>query len=77
MDPVVAGRPIALQSKDGHALWVSSKVLESISSLPDEVEGGVIVRDEDGNPTGETDLATGRSFYRFLSAKIYYRNISR
>ncbi|KAI0351006.1 hypothetical protein OH77DRAFT_1411838 [Trametes cingulata] len=51
-DPIVAGRPVVLQSKDGHALWVSLAVLESISPLPDEVEGGVIVRDSFGKPTG-------------------------
>lgn len=51
-DPVVAGRPIVLQSKDGHAIWVSAKVLNSIKPMPDEVEGGVIVRDGNGNPTG-------------------------
>ncbi|KAI0666716.1 amidohydrolase family-domain-containing protein [Trametes maxima] len=50
-DPIVAGRPIVLQSKDGHALWVSLAVLQSIE-LPNEVEGGVIVRDPSGKPTG-------------------------
>ena len=51
-DPVVAGRPVVLQSKDGHALWVSLAVLQSMDPLPDEVEGGVIVRDAAGKPTG-------------------------
>lgn len=49
---MVAGRLIVLQSKDGHALWVSLAVLKSMDPLPEEVEGGVIVRDADGNPTG-------------------------
>ncbi|KAF8626850.1 hypothetical protein AX15_004675 [Amanita polypyramis BW_CC] len=51
-DPVVRGRPIILQSKDCHALWVSLKGLEASSPLPNEVEGGVIMRDSDGRPTG-------------------------
>ncbi|KAI0093329.1 amidohydrolase family-domain-containing protein [Irpex rosettiformis] len=51
-DPVVAGRPIILQSKDGHALWVSQNILTAMQPLPDEVEGGVIIRDESGQPTG-------------------------
>ncbi|KAI0812390.1 amidohydrolase family-domain-containing protein [Irpex lacteus] len=51
-DPIVAGRPIILQSKDGHALWISQKILTAMQPLPDEVEGGVIVRDDLGNPTG-------------------------
>ena len=42
-----------LQSKDCHALWVSSKVIEISLPLPDVVEGGVIVRDDAGHPTGE------------------------
>ena len=52
----MAGRSIVLQSKDGHALWVSSAVLKSISPLPEEVEGGVIVRDASGKPTGASTL---------------------
>ena len=52
-DPVVRGRHIVLQSKDCHALWVSSKVIEISLPLPDVVEGGVIVRDDAGHPTGE------------------------
>ncbi|KAH8107827.1 amidohydrolase family-domain-containing protein [Cristinia sonorae] len=51
-DPDVAGRPVVLQSKDGHALWVSKTVLAAIKDMPTEVEGGVIMRDTDGNPTG-------------------------
>ncbi|KAI4521922.1 amidohydrolase 3 [Schizophyllum commune Loenen D] len=51
-DPIIQGRPIVLQSKDCHALWVSSKALEMMGELPREVEGGVIVRDAAGNPTG-------------------------
>jgi predicted amidohydrolase YtcJ len=42
-----------LESKDGHAIWVNSKILEDISPLPEDVEGGVIVRDALGKPTGE------------------------
>ncbi|KAK7472894.1 hypothetical protein VKT23_001002 [Stygiomarasmius scandens] len=51
-DPVIEGRPVVLQSKDCHALWVSSAALENSLPLPSEVEGGVIVRDRYGRPTG-------------------------
>ncbi|PPQ99746.1 hypothetical protein CVT24_009729 [Panaeolus cyanescens] len=51
-DPIIRGRPIVLQSKDCHALWVSSKAIEKSLPFPEEVEGGVIVRDQAGNPTG-------------------------
>ncbi|KAF8160976.1 amidohydrolase family-domain-containing protein [Crassisporium funariophilum] len=51
-DSVIRGRPVVLQSKDCHALWVSSKAIESSLPLPETVEGGIIVRDEGGHPTG-------------------------
>jgi predicted amidohydrolase YtcJ len=50
----VAGRPVILQSKDGHALWVSQRILAAMQPLPNEIEGGVIVRDKSGSPTGAT-----------------------
>ncbi|KAF8903036.1 amidohydrolase family-domain-containing protein [Mucidula mucida] len=51
-EPVLAGRLIALRRVDVHALWVSKRVLELAGELPSNIEGGVIVRDEKGNPTG-------------------------
>ncbi|KAG8213763.1 amidohydrolase family-domain-containing protein [Butyriboletus roseoflavus] len=51
-DPVIRGRPVVLQSKDGHALWVSKTVLQWSGPLPEDVEGGIVVRDALGNPTG-------------------------
>ncbi|CAA7270285.1 unnamed protein product [Cyclocybe aegerita] len=49
---VVAGRPVILQSRDGHAVWVSKRALDANAPYPETVEGGIIVRDEDGEPTG-------------------------
>ncbi|RDX40455.1 hypothetical protein OH76DRAFT_1412962 [Lentinus brumalis] len=51
-DPVVAGRPIMLRSKDGHAYWVSDAILQAMEPIPDEVEGGVIMRNSSGKPSG-------------------------
>jgi len=51
-DPIIRGRPVVLQSKDCHALWVSSKVIENSPPLPEVVEGGLIIRDDGGRPTG-------------------------
>ncbi|KAH0579709.1 Putative amidohydrolase ytcJ [Termitomyces sp. J132] len=51
-DPLLKGRPISLSRVDGHAKWVSPRVLELIRELPDHIEGGLIVRDADGLPTG-------------------------
>ncbi|KAI0799818.1 amidohydrolase family-domain-containing protein [Irpex lacteus] len=52
--------PISLSRVDGHALWVSPRVLElTKAQLPeqkwpsnDEVNGGEIIRDSSGEPTG-------------------------
>ncbi|KAF8972938.1 amidohydrolase family-domain-containing protein [Flammula alnicola] len=58
-DSVIRGRPVVLQSKDCHALWVSSKAIEVSLPFPEIVEGGVIVRDGVGKPTAratESDL---------------------
>jgi predicted amidohydrolase YtcJ len=51
-DPIIKGRPVVLQSKDCHALWVSHRVLELSAPFPASVEGGVILRDESGVATG-------------------------
>ncbi|KAI9442272.1 amidohydrolase family-domain-containing protein [Lactarius indigo] len=51
-DPLVRQHRVVLESKDGHAIWVNSRVLEEISPLPESVDGGVIVRDVSGKPTG-------------------------
>lgn len=54
-DPLLKGRPISLTRVDGHARWVSPRVLDIMNTLPadDEVIGGQIIRDMDGKPTGK------------------------
>ncbi|KAG1896052.1 amidohydrolase family-domain-containing protein [Suillus fuscotomentosus] len=52
MDPIIRGRPVILQSKDGHALWLSKKTFALNSPWPSEIEGGVIMKDSSGNPSG-------------------------
>jgi len=51
-EPILRGRPIALVRVDGHASWVSPRVLGLMGELPTDVDGGIIVRDADGKPTG-------------------------
>lgn len=54
LDEVAPHQPVALRSRDGHSLWVNSRVLELagiFANTPDPA-GGVIVRDERGHPTG-------------------------
>jgi len=67
-DPGIAGRPVILQSRDGHAIWVSRRTLEENAPYPDQVEGGVIFRDDRGNPTGEFCC-----FYIYISTPVCFR----
>ena len=54
LDNVVNDRPVVLSRVDGHAIWVNSKVLElaGITAQTKVPEGGEIIKDEFGNPTG-------------------------
>jgi predicted amidohydrolase YtcJ len=49
---MLKGLPIVLSRIDVHALWVSQAVLDAMGALPETVDGGHIVRDADGKPTG-------------------------
>jgi len=51
-DPKLKDRLISLTRIDGHARWVSPAVLRLMPNLPEEVDGGLIVRDKQGKPTG-------------------------
>ena len=69
--PLIKGRPVILQSRDGHAIWVSRATLDANAPFPDSVEGGVILRDESGELTGSLIFAfayvhTWRVFIRCI-----------
>ncbi|KAH9450687.1 hypothetical protein Pst134EB_018212 [Puccinia striiformis f. sp. tritici] len=53
-EPKLRDRKIVLRRIDYHAYWVSSAILDSVLAEhpPLNVEGGEIVRDQDGHPTG-------------------------
>ncbi|KAG0707174.1 amidohydrolase family-domain-containing protein [Suillus ampliporus] len=51
-EPLLRGRRISLARIDIHAAWVSNRVLQLMAPLPEEVDGGLIIRDEHGKPTG-------------------------
>jgi predicted amidohydrolase YtcJ len=51
LDEIEPDRPAILVSKDYHALWLNSRAL-ALAGGDLEVEGGVVVRDEHGDPTG-------------------------
>ena len=50
--PILRGLPISLARIDIHAEWVSPAILTLLGDLPDTIDGGEIVRDESGKPTG-------------------------
>lgn len=54
LDKVISDRPVVLARVDGHAIWVNSKALElgGISAATKAPQGGEIIKDEFGNPTG-------------------------
>lgn len=54
LDEVCEDKPIIIMSGDGHSKWVNSKALEmaGITKDTEDPDGGIIVRDDDGNPTG-------------------------
>ncbi|WP_440999605.1 amidohydrolase [Fodinibius sp. SL11] len=54
LDEVVSDRPVWLSRVDGHAGWANSKAMEiaGITAETKSPEGGKIIRDENGEPTG-------------------------
>lgn len=55
IDKVSPNNPVILSRIDGHAIWVNSKALEIArkrSDLSIEVDGGIVLKDRSGNPTG-------------------------
>jgi predicted amidohydrolase YtcJ len=51
LDGVTGEAPAALWAKDYHSLWLNSAAL-ALAGADLEAEGGVVERDEDGQPTG-------------------------
>jgi predicted amidohydrolase YtcJ len=66
---VIRGRPVILESKDGHAFWVSGATLDANAPYPDSYPGGTIVKNSQGQANGclfvllcidcDTELALG------------------
>lgn len=54
LDSVVPDRPVYLTRVDGHAAWVNSEAMRmaGIDNNTADLQGGVILRDEDGSATG-------------------------
>jgi predicted amidohydrolase YtcJ len=51
LDPLTGDRPAALIAKDYHSLWLNTPALE-LAGGDLEVDGGVVERDDSGDPTG-------------------------
>ena len=51
LDAVTGDRPVALQARDGHSLWLNSAAL-ALADGDLAVPGGVVELDERGEPTG-------------------------
>jgi predicted amidohydrolase YtcJ len=54
LDEVIADRPVFLRRIDGHAAWANSEALRraNITAATPDPEGGEILKDADGEPTG-------------------------
>ncbi len=54
LDRAVEDRPVWLSRVDGHAGWANTKAMEAagITAETEDPQGGKIIRDENGNPTG-------------------------
>jgi predicted amidohydrolase YtcJ len=54
LDRVAPANPVFLDRVDGHAVWVNTAALEAggVSAATPDVEGGQVIRDADGAPTG-------------------------
>jgi hypothetical protein len=54
LDVVAPNVPVYLNRIDGHAVWVNKRVLEiaGVTARTPDPEGGLVVRDDSGEPTG-------------------------
>jgi len=68
LDSVVPDRPVYLESRDGHSLWVNSKALELAGVTKDtpDPRDGVIIREADGSPAGTLHEGAGDLIGRLL-----------
>lgn len=54
LDQIVSDRPVVFDRIDGHAIWTNTKAMKlvEITATTPDPDGGKIIRDEKGNPTG-------------------------
>lgn len=71
LDRVVPDRPVYLTRVDGHAAWANTKAMElaGIDADTPDIQGGVVVRDEDGEATGIFIDATMRYIREMIPSR--------
>jgi predicted amidohydrolase YtcJ len=68
LDAIVADKPVFLETRDGHTAWVNTRALElaHVGASTADPDGGVIDRDEAGNPTGTLQESAVRLVSKLL-----------
>ena len=69
LDAVAPNNPVVMERTDGHMIWVNSKALELAGITKDtkDPQGGEILRDADGNPTGCLTDTAGEPVQKIIS----------
>lgn len=70
LDAVAPNNPVVLERTDGHMIWVNSKALELAAITKDSKnpQGGEILRDASGNPTGCLTDTAGEPVQKIIPA---------
>lgn len=70
LDAVAPNNPVVMERTDGHMIWVNSKALELAGITKDSVnpQGGEILRDTGGNPTGCLTDTAGEPVQKIIPA---------
>lgn len=70
LDAVAPDNPVVLERTDGHMIWVNSKALElaGITKESKDPQGGEILRDAAGNPTGCLTDTAGEPVQKIIPA---------
>jgi len=70
LDAVAPDNPVVMERTDGHMIWVNSKALELAGITKDskDPQGGEILRDAAGNPTGCLTDTAGEPVQKIIPA---------
>lgn len=70
LDAVAPNNPVVMERTDGHMIWVNSKALQlsGITKESKDPQGGEILRDEKGEPTGCLTDTAGEPVQKIIPA---------